>query len=146
MAGPRRRRLTVAWAAAKVVVAAPFAVVGVLVHLVPFQIVKAVAKRPTNEGIKATVKLLGCFVLFALTYTVVGVIVGRSFGPRAGLLVAAGAPICGLLAVRALERVQRIGGFVEGLRLLRAQRDMLEAVLARRAAVVRQARLGLAGT
>ena len=96
-------------------------------------------------GIKATVKLLGCFVLFALTYTVVGVIVGRAFGPWAGLLVAAGAPICGLLAVRALERVQRIGGFVEGLRLVRAQRDMLGSVLAQRAAVVREARLLLAG-
>ena len=36
-----------------------------LVHVVPFQIMKQVGKRPTNEGIKATVKLLGCFVLFA---------------------------------------------------------------------------------
>jgi 1-acyl-sn-glycerol-3-phosphate acyltransferase len=144
-AGPRRRRLTVAWAAAKVVVAVPFAVVGVLVHVVSFQVVKAAAKRPTNEGIRATVKLLGCFVLFAVTYTVVGVIVGRAFGPWAGLLAAAGAPICGLLAVRALGRVQRIGGFVEGLRVVRAQRDMLESVLAQRAAVVRDARVLLAG-
>lgn len=144
-AGPGRRRLTVAWAAAKVVMAIPFALVGVVVHVVPFQIVKAVAKRPTNEGIKATVKLLGCFVLFALTYTVVGVIVGRAFGPWAGLLAAVGAPICGLVAVRGLERLQRIGGFVEGLRLVRAQRDMLDSVLAQRAVVVHDARTLLAG-
>ena len=58
---------------------------GSLVHVVPFQIMKQVAKRPTNEGIKATVKLLGCFVLFALTYVVVGVLVGRAFGAWAGL-------------------------------------------------------------
>ncbi len=141
MTGLRCRRLTIAWAAARVVAAAPLAVVGVLVHLVPFQFVKALAKRPTNESIKATVKLLGCFVLFALTYTVVGVIVGRVFGPWAGLLAGVGAPICGLLAVRALERVQRIGGLVEGLRLVRTQRDMLESVLAQRAAVVHEARV-----
>ena len=67
VAGSQRHRvrLSVAWSALKVVVALPFAAIGALVHVIPFQIMKQVGKRPTNEGIKATVKLLGCFVLFA---------------------------------------------------------------------------------
>ena len=82
VAGSRRHgvRLSVAWSALKVLVALPFAAVGALVHVVPFQIMKQVGKRPANEGIKATVKLLGCFVLFAATYAVVGVLVGRAYG------------------------------------------------------------------
>ena len=76
-------RLSVPWSPCKLLVARP-AAVGALVHLIPFQIMKQVGKRPTNEGIKATVKLLGCFVLFAATYALVGVLVGRVDGRGPG--------------------------------------------------------------
>ena len=142
----RRLRLSILWAALKVIMAVPFASIGVVVHLVPFQIMKQVAKRPTNEGIKATVKLLGCFVLFALTYAVVGVLVGRAFGPWAGFAAAVAAPLCGYVAVRLLERVKRIGGVVEGYRMLKGRRDVVGAVVAHRAAVVRDARTVLVRT
>jgi glycerol-3-phosphate O-acyltransferase / dihydroxyacetone phosphate acyltransferase len=144
-AGTRRRRLwtSVLWSLLKVVLVLPFAAIGVLVHLVPFQIMKQLAKRPVNEGIKATVKLLGCFVLFALTYVVVGVLVGRSVGPWAGLAAAIAAPLCGYAAVRLLERVKRIGGAVEGYRMLRGQRrgqrDVVATALEHRATVVEEA-------
>ncbi len=98
----------VVWSALEVLVALPFAVVGALVHVVPFQIMKQVGKRPTNEGIKATVKLLGCFVLFAATYAVLGVLVGRVDGAWAGLGAALAAPLCGFLTVRVLERVRAV--------------------------------------
>ena len=144
-AGYRRRRLrlSVLWSVGKVVIALPFALVGVVVHVIPFQIVKVLAKRPTNEGIKATVKLLGCFVLFVLTYAVVGAFVGRAYGPWAGLAAAVAAPLCGYVAVRLLERVKRIGGLVEGYRTIREHRDVLDSVLAHRAAVVEDARTAL---
>ena len=77
---PRRRRLALLRSALVLLVALPFAAAGALVHLVPFQIMKQVGKRPKNEGIRATVKVLGCFVLFALTYAVLGVLVGLAFG------------------------------------------------------------------
>jgi hypothetical protein len=124
----------------KALVALPFAAIGALVHIIPFQIMKQVGRRPTNEGIKATVKLLGCFVLFAATYAAVGVLVGRSYGAWAGLGAALAAPLCGFVAVRFLERVRRTGGLVEGCRIIRAHRNMLEPVLAHRASVVRDVR------
>jgi hypothetical protein len=129
-------RLSVLWSALKVVLALPLAAAGALVHLVPFQIMKQVAKRPTNEGMKATVKLLGCFVLFVLTYAALGVFVGRAVGPGAGFVAAVAAPWCGYVAVRLIERVKRIGGVVEGYRALRPRRDVLATALTHRAAVV----------
>jgi hypothetical protein len=136
----RRLRLSIVWAALKVVLALPLAAVGVVVHVVPFQIMKRVAKRPTNEGIKATVKLLGCLVLFTLTYVVVGVLIGRAFGALAGITAAVAAPFCGYVAVRLHERLQRIGGILEGSRTMRSRRDMVGALLQRRDAVVEEAR------
>ncbi len=83
-------RRAVWWASLKVLVALPVAAVGVAVHVVPFEIVKQVAKRPSNEGIKATVKVLGCFVLFLLAYTAVGILVAQAFGAWAGCIAARG--------------------------------------------------------
>ena len=62
-------------------IALPFVAIGIVVHVVPFQIMKQVGKKPTNEGIKATVKLLGCFVLFVAVYVVVGVRRGPRLRP-----------------------------------------------------------------
>jgi glycerol-3-phosphate O-acyltransferase/dihydroxyacetone phosphate acyltransferase len=135
----RRRRLAVLRSALMVLVALPFAAVGALVHVIPFQIMKQVGKRPTNEGIKATVKLLGCFVLFALTYVLVGVLVGRAFGAWAGVAAAVAAPWCGYVAVRFGERVKRIGGVVEGYRMLKGRRSVVATALQHRAVVVVEA-------
>jgi glycerol-3-phosphate O-acyltransferase/dihydroxyacetone phosphate acyltransferase len=132
--------LRIVWSALEVLVALPFAVLGALVHVIPFQIMKQVGKRPANEGIRATVKLLGCFVLFAATYAALGVLVGRVDGAWAGLGAALAAPLCGLLTVRVLERVRRFGGVVEGYRIMKAHRNVLGPVLEHRAAVVRDAR------
>ena len=122
-----------------VLAALPFAAVGALVHFVPFQIMKQVGKRPTNEGIKATVKLLGCFVLFTLTYAVVGMLVARAFGFWAGLAAAAAAPVCGYVAVRLGERVKRFGGVVEGYRMLKGRRSVVATALEHRGEVVAEA-------
>ncbi len=120
----------------KILVAVPFAVVGVAVHIIPFQIMKQVAKLPTNEGIKATVKLLGCFASFTLVYTALGVFVGRAYGAWLGLLAALAAPLCGYVSVRLGERVQRVGGLLEGSRIVRARGTDLNSVLVQRSQVV----------
>jgi hypothetical protein len=132
------------WALAKVVVALPVAAIGVAVHVVPFEIVKQLAKKPTNEGIKATVKVLGCFVFFLLTYVGVGILVAHAFGAWAGFVAAASAPWCGYVAVRANERVRRLGGVLAGARRVRERRDIINSVMEHRAAVTAAARVVLA--
>jgi 1-acyl-sn-glycerol-3-phosphate acyltransferase len=127
---------TLAWSLLKVVLALPLAAIGFVVHVVPFQLMKRVATVPTNEGIKATVKLLGCFVLFSIVYAVLGVLAGRAYGPWAGLAAAVGSPLCGYVTVRLAERVQRIGGLLEGARTVRDRGTVLATVAAHRADVV----------
>jgi hypothetical protein len=138
--GQGKLRGAVLWSVLKVVVALPLAAIGVVVHVVPYQIIKQLAKRPANEGMKATVKLLGCFALFTVVYVALGIVVGRAVGPWAGLLVAVAAPLCGYVTVRVAERVKRIGGLVEGYRTVKDRKVVLATVFAHRTAVVDAAR------
>jgi hypothetical protein len=133
---PRGRLpLAILWASVKVLVALPAAAIGVAVHVVPFEIVKQFAKKPSNEGIKATVKVLGCLVFFLLAYIGVGILVAHAFGAWAGFLAAAAAPWCGYATVRVNERVRRVGGLVAGARTMRERRDIIASVMEHRAAV-----------
>jgi glycerol-3-phosphate O-acyltransferase/dihydroxyacetone phosphate acyltransferase len=134
------------WAMLKILAAVPFALVGVVVHVVPFQIVKQLAKTPANEGMKATVKLLGCFASFTLIYAALGFFVGRSFGAWAGAVASIGAPLCGCATVRLAERVQRMGGLMEGYRTMRNHRADLTSVLDERSVLVEIAKSVLAAT
>jgi len=108
--GGGRMRLLLLWSSTKIVAGAPFALVGAVVHAIPYQIVKRLAKIPSNEGMKATVKLLGCFAAFSLLYAGLGVAAAELFGPIEGLAVGLGCPLCGYVAVRFSERVKRLGG------------------------------------
>jgi len=136
---PARLRRALVWALLKVVLTLPLALVGVAVHLVPFQLMKWVAKRPPNEGMKATVKLLGCFVLFSVVYVVIGVLVGRAFGAWLGLAASLAAPACGYATVRMGERLGRIGRLLEGHRVVSDRKRVLATVTTHRDEVVRLA-------
>jgi glycerol-3-phosphate O-acyltransferase/dihydroxyacetone phosphate acyltransferase len=130
-------------AVAKVLIALPFAAAGAVVHVVPYQLVKYVSRRPDNQGMRATVKLVGCFVLFAVAYAALGVLIGLEFGAPYGLLVALGAPACGYVTVRMAERLHRMGGAVAGIRAARDRGPVFASLLADRSAVVDAARAAL---
>ena len=120
----------------KVLAALPPALLGIVVHLLPFQIVKQLAKRPRNEGMKATVKLLGCFTGFVIVYAALGYGIGRWLGAWAGAAAAVASPIGGYVAVRLFERLKRIGGLLEGYHTVRERSPVLDTVYAHRTAVV----------
>ena len=130
---------------ARVAVALPFAAVGALVHVVPFELVRQVARLPRNEGVRSTVKILGCLLTFTVTYVAVGLAVGLRFGPVAGIAAGTAAPACGYLAVRVSERIRRTGRAVDGARFARRRGQLARSVRANRAAVVEAARGVLAG-
>jgi len=116
---------------------------GVVVHVVPFQIVKRIAEIPANEGMRATVKLLGCFFLFVLTYAAIGVAVGLQFGAGFGAAIAVLAPLGGYVALRLFERMRRIGGILAGRRAWRNRRTLLDSVIEHRSDVVSEAQVVL---
>ncbi len=107
------------WSLLKVLAALPFALAGAIVHVVPYQIIKQVAKKPTNEGMKATVKLLSCFAAFSMLYAGFGVACAINFGTWEGFTAGLGSPLCGYVTVRFSERVKRLGGALAGYRAVR---------------------------
>ncbi len=127
-------RVLFVWSVLKVVVAAPFALVGTVVHVVPYQVIKQIAKKPTNEGMKATVKLLSCFGAFSMLYAGLGVAFALNFGTWEGFAAGLGSPLCGYVTVRFSERVKRLGGALEGYRV--ARRASLTGIRQDRDAVV----------
>jgi glycerol-3-phosphate O-acyltransferase / dihydroxyacetone phosphate acyltransferase len=137
---PLHYRRALAWAVVKTVLTAPIALVGAIVHVVPYQIMKQVARVPRNEGMKSTVKLLGCTALFVLEWVVLGVTAGILAGPLTGLAVLVACPTAGYVTVRFAEGVRDAGGLVHGWRRLRSNGASLTSVRADRDQVVSLAR------
>jgi 1-acyl-sn-glycerol-3-phosphate acyltransferase len=133
---PARYRSRLSRSLAVAVLTAPVAALGALIHAVPYQIVKVAGRRPTNEGMRATVKLAGCITLFTATYTAIGVRVGRRRGAVAGLMAFLLGPLSGYVTVRWAERAQRLGGRARARATLRNRRDLRQDLAARRAEIV----------
>jgi glycerol-3-phosphate O-acyltransferase/dihydroxyacetone phosphate acyltransferase len=115
--------------------ALPFAVVGAAIHLVPYGLVKAASLVPDNEGIRATVKVIGSLFLYVATYVIVGMTVGRHFGLACGILAGAGAPVCGYVAVRFVEQTGRVRAAFTGRRTMARLGATRPSVLAERHSV-----------
>jgi glycerol-3-phosphate O-acyltransferase / dihydroxyacetone phosphate acyltransferase len=141
----RGLRWMLLWVVVKLVVAAPLAALGVVIHVIPYQIIKRLARLPVNDGMRSTVKLLGSFASYAIVYAVIGVVVGTWLGPAAGAVAAVAAPACGYVTVRMSERLKRVGGVARGARAARSGGRILPSVLADRKAVVDAAQRVLAG-
>ena len=138
-AGPAHRWTVLGWPVVKAVVATPVALVGTVVHIVPYEMVKRMAHIPDNDGMRATVKLLGCLAGFTTVYSVIARMVGKRLGRPMGALAFAIGPASGYVTVHFFERLQRIGGVVEATRLARGRRATLTSLLASRAAVIEAA-------
>jgi len=117
---------------------APLAAVGAVVHFVPYQLMKQVGKRP-SEGMRATVKLLGCTALFTAVYTWIGVRTGRRKGLLAGIAGFLLGPLSGYVTVRWAERMDQLGGLAQARAVMAERGDLLDDLEARRADVVRRA-------
>jgi glycerol-3-phosphate O-acyltransferase/dihydroxyacetone phosphate acyltransferase len=134
--GSGRLRWDLLLALTKLLAALLPALAGVVIHAVPYVVVKRASRVPHNEGMRATVKLVGCIFLFTVVYVALGVIVGTSYGIVFGLVAGVGAPLCGCLAVGMAERFRRLVRAVAGYRSARGGGADMVFLRARRAAVV----------
>lgn len=85
---------------------APVALVGALLHFVPYQIVKRAARLPKSESIRSSVKLLGSTALFLTQWLGIGVFAWRKRGPLVAAVAVAAAPVTGYVAVRFAETLR----------------------------------------
>jgi 1-acyl-sn-glycerol-3-phosphate acyltransferase len=135
----RRHHAALAWSLTKVGLSLPAGLVGVVVHALPYQVMKRAGRIPRDESIKSTVKLVGCFFLFTIEYLVIAEVVRRKRGLLAALIAFVAAPLSGYAALRLSERLKSVGGLLEGARIVQSWRVVLPEVLAQRADVVRRA-------
>ena len=96
---------------------------------------KQVGRRP-SEGMRATVKLLGCTALFTAVYSAIGIRAGRRRGLLAGLAGFLLGPLSGYVTVRWAERMDRLGGLAQARAVMAERGDLLGDLAARRADVV----------
>ncbi len=115
---------------------APLAALGAGIHAVPYGIMKRIGARPDNEGMRATVKLLGCTVLFTAVYTAAGIAVGRRRGPLAGVAAFAAGPVSGYVTVRWVERVHRLGGIARARAVMIDRRELVADLEQQRADLI----------
>lgn len=91
----------------RLVLLAPFALAGVVVFGASYQLVDALARRMAGEegDILSTLKALLALVIFALTLVLAGAFAWWAWGPLVAAIVVLSSPICGLAALRFLERL-----------------------------------------
>ena len=124
---------------ARILVAAPVAVVGALANAAPYLAVRAVAARVGHEPNQvATYKLFPSLVAYPLTWAAESALAGWMLGGRQALATALVAPCAGFVALRFLERSEALWKETRAFLLLRRRGRIAAELRARRLEVERR--------
>lgn len=106
-------------AIATLAVLLPFAIVGFIVHLIPYLAIRPFVTRVlrTRHDVLATTKILSAAAVFPLVWTVVAVAVARGSGVFIGVVSWLAMPLTGYAALRFTEQFDRLIGAARGLSL-----------------------------
>ena len=121
---------------------APPALLGLLAHAPAYNLVGPLAKRLShgNTDIVATIKVLGAFLFFPLTWIGLGTAAGLAWGLPLGLLAGLALPLLGYLALLLLERWEATVAALRALGLSLFRRRAFARLLAERAAIAAEIR------
>lgn len=123
----------------------PLGLPGLLTHYLPYRLVGLLSQRAVGkyDDILATAKATAAFIVFPLTWLLLGILFWRWGGPLAGAVALLLAPPSGYAALRLVELADRALGALRALGLwLLGRRQFLHLQLERR--VLREAILKLA--
>ena len=141
-AGTARAELAASTLAALLVALflAPGALVGLLAHAPAYNLIGPLAKRLAGEDgdIVATIKVLGAFLFFPLTWIGLGTAAGLAWSLPLGLLAGLGLPLLGWFALLLLERWEATTAALRALGLSLFRRRAFARLLAERDALVRE--------
>ena len=117
---------------------APPALVGLAAHAPAYNLIGPLARRLSrgNTDIVATIKVLGAFLFFPLTWLALGTAAGLAWGLPLGLLTGLALPLCGTLALLLLERWERTLAALRVLGLSLFRRPTLARLRSERAGIV----------
>ena len=115
------------------IVTLPVALAGAIIHVVPFSIIRLIARRFRKEPNQiATWRVFPGIVLYPLTWTAFALAAGRYGGWPAGVAMLLFSPLAGGVALRSLERLERLGRESRAYLLLKGKRDLAEDLRERR--------------
>lgn len=117
----------------------PLAAIGILLNVVPYQVVGWIAHREGRKAAdqEATYKLVGSMVLYPLFWGAEAALAGWCWGAVAAAGAALAAPVAGWSALRFLEGGERFLREARAFLVLRTRRDLRRELRERRAEVVR---------
>ena len=122
---------------ARVLLLFPIALIGAVIHFLPYRIVHALAKRfsrGANEMV-ATVKFLAALAIYPLTWIAVAVAAGVWWGIAAGAASLVVLPLLGYAALRVFEDLDDAIGRTRAVLHRLARRDAHAGLLERRRAI-----------
>ncbi len=121
------------------VLLAPLAVVGTILHYPAYRFAGYLSRSLARheQDVVSTFKILSAMLLFPLTWIAVAIALGLLAGWAAGVAAMILIPICGYVAVRFFEEIDRFFGSFVALALFVTRRRSFVRLLAERAAIHR---------
>lgn len=114
---------------------APFAVFGTILHFPAYQISKFLAYLQTKKGdfdMASSMKVLSGIVLMPLTWIVFAAILYFYFGWQIALISVPFSYLCGYIALRSLEEIADLSGWLKAISLFFLKREKFLRLLAER--------------
>jgi hypothetical protein len=122
------------------VLLAPFALIGSVLHYPAYRLAGYLA-RTFSRGeadVVSTFKIIAALLLFPLTWGVLAFLAWKNAGWIAGISLLVILPLCGYVAIRFVEEMDRFSGSFQALMLFILQRRSFVRLLAERAAIRRE--------
>jgi glycerol-3-phosphate O-acyltransferase/dihydroxyacetone phosphate acyltransferase len=122
------------------VLLAPFALFGTVVHYPAYRLAGYLSRRLARheQDVLSTFKIISAMLFFPLTWIVIAVVSWRLAGWAAGVAAMIVTPLCGYIAVRFVEEIDRFVGSFVALALFVTRRRSFVRLLAERAAIHRE--------
>ena len=137
---PASAAQTITWLIAQFAISlllAPFAIVGALLHYPAYRLAGYLARTLSRgeQDVVSTFKIVAALLFFPLTWLVVAVITWAYVGLFAALGALLMVPVCGYVAIRFAEELDRLSGGFQALMLFLLRRRWFLRLLAERAAI-----------
>lgn len=137
---PASAAQTISWLIAQLAISvllAPFALVGTLLHYPAYRLAGYLARTFSRgeQDVVSTFKIVAALLFFPLTWIVTAVFAWAFLGLFAALGVLLIVPVCGYVAIRFAEELDRLSGGFQALMLFLLRRRWFLRLLAERAAI-----------
>lgn len=137
---PASATQTVTWLIAQLAISlllAPFAIVGTLLHYPAYRLAGFLARTFSRgeQDVVSTFKIVAALLFFPLTWVVTAAVTWRYLGLLAALGALVMVPVCGYVAIRFAEELDRLSGGFQALMLFLLRRRWFLRLLAERAAI-----------